>query len=241
MAAKKPRILVADDQRGMRLTLSGIIEDQGYNVTVAEDGYQALNAVKKSAYDLIFLDIKMPGLDGMETFRKIREVRPDSTVVLMTAFAMDEEVTEALQQGVSSIIYKPFDMQSVVALVESLTTTVDVLVVDGRRSSREGVRALLEPAGCTVEEASTGEQALEMVRERRFDLLLVNIQTDKDGLAAMHEIRAAAPESRVIFTSGGPRDKSEGTAIELGGNPEGPVNTADILDLVKRITAESDG
>ena len=151
MAAKKPRILVADDQRGMRLTLSGIIEDQGYNVTVAEDGYQALNAVKKSAYDLIFLDIKMPGLDGMETFRKIREVRPDSTVVLMTAFAMDEEVTEALQQGVSSIIYKPFDMQSVVVLVESLTTTVDVLVVDGRRSSREGVRALLEPAGCTVE------------------------------------------------------------------------------------------
>ena len=197
--------------------------------------------VKKSAYDLIFLDIKMPGLDGMETYRKIREVRPDSTVVLMTGFAMEEDAAEALQQGVSSVIYKPFDMQTVVELVRSVTKTFDILVVDGRRSNREGVRALLEPAGCTVEEASNVEQALQMARERQFDLLLVDIQTDKDGLEAIHEIRAVSPESRVIFTSVGPGDESEGTAIELGSDPEGPLNTADILDLVKRITVEPDG
>ena len=64
-----PRILVVDDEPGMRITFEGIIEDEGYEVAGVENGYEALEEVQKSFYDLIFMDIKMPGMNGVETYR----------------------------------------------------------------------------------------------------------------------------------------------------------------------------
>ena len=61
------RILVVDDDDGMRITLEGIIEDEGYNVVGVKDGYEAIQAVQRCSFDLVFMDIKMPGINGVET------------------------------------------------------------------------------------------------------------------------------------------------------------------------------
>ncbi|MFQ6122336.1 MAG: response regulator, partial [Dehalococcoidales bacterium] len=66
---RKTNVLVVDDLQSIRLTLGGILEDEGYNVVTAENGYQAIEAVKKTHFDVIFMDIKMPGINGVQTFR----------------------------------------------------------------------------------------------------------------------------------------------------------------------------
>ena len=107
MNNNKPRILVVDDEPGMRITLEGIIEDEGYDVAGVENGYEALAEVQKKSYDLIFMDIKMPGMNGVETYREIKKASPRSVVVMMTGFSVEELVKEALQEGADGVLYKP--------------------------------------------------------------------------------------------------------------------------------------
>ncbi len=96
MTNNKPKVLVVDDQKSMRMTLAAIIEDHGYDVTEVEDGYRAIEALEQVPFDLVFMDIKMPGINGVQTFREIKKINPKSVVVMMTGYAVEDLVKEAL-------------------------------------------------------------------------------------------------------------------------------------------------
>ena len=119
MVRKKSRCLVVDDQRGTRMTLAGIIEDQGFEVAQAEDGYEAIRAVTDGAYDLVFMDIKMPGINGVQSFREIKKISPESVVVMMTGFAVNDLIEEAMEEGAYSVLFKPIDPATVIALIDT--------------------------------------------------------------------------------------------------------------------------
>lgn len=175
MGDNKPKILVVDDMRNMRLTLSGIIEDRGCDVTAAGDGYQAIDAASATRFDLIFMDIKMPGINGVQTFREIKKISPGSVVVMMTGFAVDELVNAALEEGAFSVIYKPFDIEKVISLVESVVKTVLILVVDDGSLDRKVLREILSREGYRTAEAGDGRQALQMVKDRHYDIIFMDI------------------------------------------------------------------
>ncbi len=122
MANNKPKILVVDDQKGIRLTLSAIMAHQGYDVTEVEDGYQAIEEVTSATFDVVFLDIKMPGINGVQSFREIKKISPQSAVVMMTGFSVEDLVREALDEGARTVLYKPFQVERVLSLVESFVT-----------------------------------------------------------------------------------------------------------------------
>ena len=84
---EKASILVVDDQVGMLETFTDILEDRGFNVVTADDGFSAIKRVKAQAFDLIFMDIKMPGINGVQTFREIKKINPKIAVVMMTAYS----------------------------------------------------------------------------------------------------------------------------------------------------------
>ena len=115
----KTNVLVVDDLRSIRLTLSGILEDEGYNVVMAENGYQAIEAAKQTPFDLIFMDIKMPGINGVQTFREIRKINPGAVVIMMTAYSVEDLVREALGEGAYGVVYKPFDIEKIVGMIDS--------------------------------------------------------------------------------------------------------------------------
>ena len=110
-------ILVVDDLKSLRLTLAGILEDEGHSVTVVEDGYQAIEAVKKTHFDVAFMDIKMPGINGVEAFNEFKKIDPGTVVIMMTAYSVDELVKKAVDEGAYTCIYKPFDVEGVIELV----------------------------------------------------------------------------------------------------------------------------
>ncbi len=115
----KTNVLVVDDIKSIRLTLSGILGDEGYNVVLAEDGYQAIEMAKQTPFDFVFMDIKMPGINGVQTFREIKKVNPQAVVIMMTAYSVEDLVRQALGEGAYGVVYKPFDIDKIVGMIES--------------------------------------------------------------------------------------------------------------------------
>ena len=120
------RILVADDEESMRWVLSKALRKKGYSVDLAADGNQALRQVREQSYDLIIVDIKMPGMSGLEFLDKARELRPDLLVVVMTAEASMKNAVEAMKRGAYDYITKPFDLEVIDAIIEKVSRARDV-------------------------------------------------------------------------------------------------------------------
>jgi two-component system, NtrC family, nitrogen regulation response regulator GlnG len=120
------RILVADDEESMRWVLSKALRKKGYSVDLAADGNQALRQVREQSYDLAIVDIKMPGMSGLEFLDKARELRPDILVVVMTAEASMKNAVEAMKRGAYDYITKPFDLEVIDAIIEKVSRARDV-------------------------------------------------------------------------------------------------------------------
>jgi len=117
---QKTSILTVDDNISICKTMSFILKRMGYDVTIANNGYEAISKIKKTHFDTIFMDIKMPGIDGVETYKKIKKIKPDAVVVMMTAYAVNELIKQAMEEGAYGIIYKPLEMRDVFRLLEGI-------------------------------------------------------------------------------------------------------------------------
>jgi two-component system response regulator (stage 0 sporulation protein F) len=85
------------------------------------DGTEAIEMVKSKHYDIIFLDVKLPGIDGVETFERVKEIDPEATVIMMTGYTEEDLVRKAVSEGAYTCIYKPFNMEKLLELVEGIS------------------------------------------------------------------------------------------------------------------------
>jgi two-component system nitrogen regulation response regulator GlnG len=115
------RILVADDEESMRWVLSKALRKKGFSVDLARDGEEALRQIRTESYDLAIVDIKMPGLTGLELLDRIRESKSDLLVVIMTAEASMKNAVEAMKRGAYDYITKPFDLDVIDAIIEKVS------------------------------------------------------------------------------------------------------------------------
>ncbi|MBI3950452.1 MAG: sigma-54-dependent Fis family transcriptional regulator [Acidobacteria bacterium] len=120
MATKNSvRILIVDDEPIVRESLGSWFREESYSVDVAESGKEALEKLTQEQWDIFLLDIKMPGMDGLELQRKIKEIHPEATIIIMTAYASVETAVEAMKQGAYDYIVKPFDPDDLDHLVRN--------------------------------------------------------------------------------------------------------------------------
>jgi CheY-like chemotaxis protein len=115
---EKTRILVVDDNVSQCKTMSFILKRKGCTVAIAENGLKAIEIAKKNPFDIIFMDIKMPLINGVETYRQIKKIRPGAKVVMMTAYAVEDLIGQALVEGAHGILYKPLDIKKMLDLIE---------------------------------------------------------------------------------------------------------------------------
>ncbi len=116
---RKTRVLIVDDRPGMTRTIAMILQHKGYAVDVAPDGPTAIEKVEKAPFDTVLMDIKMPQMDGVEAFRQIKQIRPRATVIMMTAYAVDDLIQQALDEGARGIFYKPVDIDHLLEILDS--------------------------------------------------------------------------------------------------------------------------
>ena len=120
------KILVADDEESIRWVLSKALKKQGFTVDLAEDGAQAKNLARRNRYDLAVLDIKMPGIHGLELLKQFRLEHPDTLVIIMTAEATMEHAVTAMKNGAYDYLTKPFDLAALDAIILKATKAAQV-------------------------------------------------------------------------------------------------------------------
>ncbi len=110
MSGETAQLLVVDDQPGVLRMICEVLRESGYQVDQATNGNQALSLVRKKKYHLVILDVRMPGLSGIETLREMRKIDPGVPVILMTAYEELDDMEEANRLGVVNYLRKPFDL-----------------------------------------------------------------------------------------------------------------------------------
>jgi two-component system, NtrC family, response regulator AtoC len=107
--AKKTRILVVDDELAVRDSLSEWLREDGYEVSMAGSGPEAIELVKRHNSNIVLLDLKMPGMDGIETLKRVKEISSDTEIIMVTAYATVDTAVEAMRQGAYDYLVKPVD------------------------------------------------------------------------------------------------------------------------------------
>jgi CheY-like chemotaxis protein len=114
-------IMVVDDEFSTRETLKGVLEDRGYQVDVAEDGLTAIEMAKKTHFDIMFIDVVMPGIDGFKTLEEIKKIDPKTKVIMMTGHDIEDFVDKAVSRGAFTHMSKPIDMVELLQLTTNAT------------------------------------------------------------------------------------------------------------------------
>lgn len=108
LKSDQKNILVVDDDMSVRTTFSSILRKEGYRVTAVKDGYEAIKAIDEEDFDLALVDLRMPGLDGIEVLEKIKSRRPQTRVIIYTGYGSITTAVEAMRKGAADYLTKPF-------------------------------------------------------------------------------------------------------------------------------------
>ncbi|MCD6343104.1 MAG: sigma-54-dependent Fis family transcriptional regulator, partial [Spirochaetaceae bacterium] len=112
------KILVVDDHELIRKTLKKALDDEGYRVSLAQNGSECLKAVQSSEFDLILLDMRLPDMNGLEILQKLKETNPDIAVIVMTAYGDLESSQRAMTLGAFDFLHKPVKARAITSIVK---------------------------------------------------------------------------------------------------------------------------
>lgn len=195
------RILIVDDNAEFCENIKDVLELKGYEAVGVHDGFKALEAVRRDGYDIVLMDIKMPMMDGVETFRKLKEISPKIPVIMITAHAVEDCIREALRKGACGIFEKPIDFKRLICGIENaLPDGQVIMVVDDNQELSANLLDVLAEKGYRGVIANDGKTAIQMARENKFDSILLDIKLpDMSGLEAYQAIRDVRPGVIVII------------------------------------------
>ncbi len=128
MSAEPLEILVVDDEQSICMLLEDVLARFGHNVTTCQDGAAGVELASGRTFDLVFLDIRMPGMGGLEALKRLRELQPEATFVMITGFAKDDVIDEALHSGAAACLCKPFSLSQVTQLLKEITSGAAISV-----------------------------------------------------------------------------------------------------------------
>lgn len=214
---KKTNILIVDDEIDLLETLGDIFESKGYNVTMVEDGNKAIELLRKKYFDIILMDLKMPGISGLDSFREVKNLHPSAAIIMMTAGSVREEIKEAMGAGVDAVVDKPFNVKKLVATIESILERPIILVVDDRVEDRETLRDILVDRNYRAFVAKDGYEAIDIVRKSDFDIILLDIMMPgMDGLEVLEVVKEIKPHIGVVMMTGYSSEGLAGKSLRKG-------------------------
>ena len=117
-------LMIVDDDWAFRITLQEIFLQEGWDVISAEDGPQAIRIASESQISLIFMDIHLAGMDGLDTYAAIKEVLPNCVVVMMTGYTVESMVQKAMSQGAMTVLQKPVRIEQLLEISKTVALTI---------------------------------------------------------------------------------------------------------------------
>jgi DNA-binding NtrC family response regulator len=148
------RILVVDDDESIRTVLAAVLEEKGYTVDTVGCGKEAIEKTKTSFYNLVFIDIRLPDMEGTKVLARMKDTAPEIRKIIITGYPSLQNAVEALQKGAHAYIMKPFDMAEILSTAEEQLKKQE----EERRYGKEKVTEFIETRVKELEEERTAMQ-----------------------------------------------------------------------------------
>src|SRR5258708_5361763 len=168
-------ILIVDDDRDLAESLADVLEARGYAVELAGSGEEGVARFRQRDFDLVFTDVKLPGMNGVESFFAFRRIKPDAKVVMMTGFSVEQLLVQAIENGALAVLHKPFAIPDILAVLEQVKPHGVVVIADDDPDFADSIEPVLRGAGYKVLVARDGEDAVAKVARGGVDLLSLDL------------------------------------------------------------------
>src|SRR5437867_391603 len=192
-------------------TLCDVLTFKGWDVTAAYSGDVAVQMAWKEPFDVVLMDIKMPGMDGVAAFKAMKEAKPDVRVILMTAYAENDRISEAQREGVIRVMSKPVDVTMLMSLLAtSVRGAHPVLLIDNDITFLKTLSDVLTLRGFRTVLAENLAQAGRLITEQRPAAILLHVHMGAmSAREAVAAVRTLSPSVSLILYSGQPSAELE--------------------------------
>jgi DNA-binding NtrC family response regulator len=199
----EPVILVVDDDVDTCANLSDILTDLGYQIDIAHNGLEALELVRQTHYDVVLLDFKMPGMDGLTLYQEIKKIRPGIAAFMVTAFAGGDTAEVAQLEGVWNILRKPVELPVLLPLIDGAVNQPLLLIVDDDIDFCESMWDILHEKSYRICLAHDQKKATECMQHKAHDIVLLDLKlSDGNGKEVFELAQKMNPDCRTILITG---------------------------------------
>ena len=231
-------VLVVDDDEGMVATLHDILGAAGYSVDTAHSGPEAVERVSLQIPDCILMDVRMPGQSGVDAFREIKQLAPESAVIFMSAYAASALVDEARREGALDVVPKPLDLERVLHLIDHSAQKVPVLVVDDDPAFCRSLADALAVREFDVDAVESVDEALTLFEQQPGRVVILDMRMEeRDGLEILLALKEVNPRAIVILMTGFPDQEDamqRGLAMSATACLKKPFEVEDLIREIRQ-------
>lgn len=234
-------VLIVDDDRDFGQSLANFLRLEGREVELAFDGEAAVEKFRARDFDAAFLDVKLPGMNGVESFLEIRKLKPDAKVFMMTGFSVEELLRKAMDNGAVGVFHKPLDLDEVLKALEAVAPTGIVLVADDDPEFVRAIKVALTEKGYSVCHGHTGREAVDRMLEGGVDYLVLDLRLPVlSGLEVYLELKKRGRAVPTVIVTGYAVEEAESIdalrAMNVTGCLVKPFDPAELAQALEEMS-----
>ncbi len=242
MTKKSLRILVVDDDTDNANSLAELFQMEGHRVDAVYSGEDAIVAYGENRYDIAFMDVMMPGKNGVESFLEIKKLQPDAKVYMMTGYSVEQLLQQAIDHGAMGVLSKPISSAKLLAALQEVSPSGIVLIAEDDPDFGPELRQLIESTGMQCELVQNGRDALAKVMAGGVDILILDLKMPLiNGVEVYTELkRLGRSVKTIIITGNGAEYASTFDAIKdvtITGILNKPFDPLSLLDRLEKLAA----
>lgn len=239
MSRKPPSILVVDDEPDICANLRDILSEFGYQVDTATSGMSALELVDRGNYDVALLDLKMPGMNGVELYKEIKRRSSGTVAIIISAYADTSSAKEALEAGAWRVLSKPVDVSQVMQCIDEALDQPLVMLVDDDEELCDSLWDVLRAQGIRVKLAHNVADASAALESQEYQVAIVDLKLPGgDGLRLCAEVREKNPQARTVLITGfrSELEQRSGQLSVVDATCYKPFDVGELLATIRRLT-----
>jgi two-component system response regulator HydG len=235
-------ILVVDDDADNANSLAEIFEMEGHRVTVVYDGESAIAAYLRQDFDVAFMDVMMPGKNGVESFLEIKRMKPSARVYMMTGYSVEQLLQQAIDGGALGVFAKPVNLYQVLETLTGLGRSGIVLVAEDDPDFGATLSQLINRNGYRCELVRNGRDALQRVGAGGVDVLVLDLNMPLiNGIDVYTMLKKQGREIPIIIITGNAGDHNKDLAlfddVVVTGILNKPFDPLVLLDRLEKLAA----
>ncbi len=234
-------IFIVDDNQDLAESLADILEAKGHSVDIAFDGESAVKKFQEKFFDLTFMDVRLPGMNGVESFLEIRKLHPQANVVMMTGYSVEQLLDQAMNNGALAILHKPIDIPYILSLLEEIPSEGIIVVADDDPEFASLLRELLSNEGYAVLLAHNGPDVVNQVLANKVNVLILDLRLPiLSGLEVYLDLKARDKIVPTIIVTGYAIEEANSieqlNSLSVAGCLIKPFDLAELLQAIKQLT-----